>query len=138
MLMLIALLVGALLAAGVWLLLGRHLVRVVLGVVVLGHGANLLVFAMGRMGTIAPLVPAGATAPPAEHADPLPQALVLTAIVIGLGVQAFALALVRRVWSSWGVADGDDLTDADGLVPPAEQPAAERRPAVAEKLREVA
>jgi multicomponent Na+:H+ antiporter subunit C len=99
---LLAVVVAGLYAAGFYLLLRRSLVKVVLGLALLGHGANLLIFtAAGIVRGGAPLVPpdghAGHT-----FADPLPQALILTAIVIGFGVLAFALVLFRRVWQNTG------------------------------------
>jgi multicomponent Na+:H+ antiporter subunit C len=89
------------------MLLRRSIVKLVVGLILLGHAANLLIFLMGRLtpgGT--PLIPEGALRPIEPFADPLPQALVLTAIVIGFGLQAFALVLVRRLYQS---AQTDDL-----------------------------
>lgn len=86
--------VGVLYGSGVYLMLQRNLTRIVLGLAVLGHGANLLLLmAGGRAGT-APLVGEPAVA----HADPLPQALALTAIVITFGVSAYLLMLAYRSW----------------------------------------
>lgn len=97
----LALCVGVLFACGVYLLLRRSALRVVLGLVLLSHAANLLIFAAGRsvanvQRVAAPLVEPGSLAPPQPHADPLPQALVLTAIVISFGVLAFVIAMVSR------------------------------------------
>jgi multicomponent Na+:H+ antiporter subunit C len=107
---LLALVIGGLFAAGVYMLLRRSLVKLVVGLILLGHGANLLIFLMGRLtpGQV-PLVPAGATQPVEPFADPLPQALVLTAIVIGFGLQAFALVLVRRLYQAVRTDDLDQL-----------------------------
>jgi multicomponent Na+:H+ antiporter subunit C len=104
---LLALIIGGLFAGGVYMLLRRSIVKLVVGLILLGHGANLLIFLMGRLtpGQV-PLVPAGETRPLEPFADPLPQALVLTAIVIGFGLQAFALVLMRRLYQ---VARTDDL-----------------------------
>jgi multicomponent Na+:H+ antiporter subunit C len=108
--LLIAIIIGGLFAGGVYMLLRRSIVKLVVGLILLGHGANLLIFLMGRLnGGQAPLIPAGATEPPAPFADPLPQALVLTAIVIGFGLQAFALVLMRRLYQSAGTDDLDQL-----------------------------
>lgn len=104
---LLALIIGGLFAGGVYMLLRRSMVKLVVGLILLGHGANLLIFLMGRLASDqAPLIPADATQPIEPFADPLPQALVLTAIVIGFGLQAFALVLVRRLYQS---ARTDDL-----------------------------
>lgn len=101
--------VGALFATGVVLLLERSLTRIVVGVVLLGNGVNLLVIATtGRAGG-APIV--GETAP-AEMTDALPQAMVLTAIVISLGLVAFLLALAHRSWQLHGHDEvQDDVED---------------------------
>ncbi len=99
--------VGGLYAAGFYLMMRRSLVKLVLGLALLGHGANLLIFTVGRLSrAVPPIVSAGATVPEAGHADPLPQALILTAIVIGFGVQAFALVLLKRTYAASG---GDDM-----------------------------
>jgi multicomponent Na+:H+ antiporter subunit C len=86
--------IGVLYAVGVWLLLQRSLSRIVIGLAVLGHGANLLLLAAGGRAGDPPL----AGADPATTADPLPQALALTAIVITFGVSAFLLAMAYRSW----------------------------------------
>jgi len=106
--------VGFLFAVGVYLLLGRSLVRMVLGLVFLGYGSTLLIFISGGVtrGSL-PLVPEGMSTPPAGAPDPLPQALVLTAIVIGFGTMAFAAVLAFRI-----LRIGSD--DADRLGPEAD------------------
>lgn len=86
--------IAVLYGVGVWLLLQRSLSRIVIGLAVLGHGANLLLLAAGGP----PGAPPVAGADPAITADPLPQALALTAIVITFGVSAFLLALAYRSW----------------------------------------
>ena len=83
-----------------------------LGLVALGHGANLLVFVAGGLRRGAPpLVAPGDVAPPVGHADPIPQALVLTAIVIGFAVVAFAAVLVVRVCQVTGTDDLDQMRE---------------------------
>jgi multicomponent Na+:H+ antiporter subunit C len=111
---LLALIIGGLFAGGIYMLLRRSIVKLVVGLILLGHGANLLIFLMGRLtpGQM-PLVPAGATQPPEPFADPLPQALVLTAIVIGFGLQAFTLVLVRRLYQSARTDDMDQLKTSE-------------------------
>ena len=90
---LLALIIAGLFAGGVYMLLRRSLVKLVVGLILLGHGVNLLIFLTGRLTPgQAPLIPAGATQLTGPFADPLPQALVLTAIVIGFGLQAVAIA----------------------------------------------
>ena len=102
--------VGLLYAGGLYLMMGRSLVKLIFGLALLGHAANLLIFASGRLSAGAPpLVAADAAALAATVADPVPQALVLTAIVIGFGVQAFALVLLRSAWIAIGADDLDSL-----------------------------
>ena len=88
-------LIGGLYAAGVYLLLDRSLTRVLLGFLLLGNATNLLLLSTGGPGGLAPIL---GYAEPDEMSDPLPQALVLTAIVITFGVSAFLLALIHRSW----------------------------------------
>ncbi|MBC7590142.1 MAG: Na(+)/H(+) antiporter subunit C [Salinibacterium sp.] len=97
---------AALYASGIYLLLERSLTRVLLGFLLVGNATNLLILIMaGRAGT-APIVTDGVT--PEEMTDPLPQALILTAIVITFSISAFLLALIYR---SWRLARQDDLED---------------------------
>src|SRR5690625_1182898 len=88
--MTLAVIVGVLFAAGVYLVLERSLTRVLLGTVLMGNGANLLILMAGGAAGGPPLV--GVT-PEGEMSDPLPQAMILTAIVITLGMTAFLLAM---------------------------------------------
>ena len=90
----LALTIGVLYTAGVWRLLQRSLSRIVIGLAVIGHGANLLLLAAGGPAGEPPI----AGADPAITADPLPQALALTAIVITFGVSAFLLSMAYRNW----------------------------------------
>ncbi len=89
---------------GTYLLLQRKLSRIIIGIGLLGHGANVLFVNAGRRGR-APLVGSG---DPQGFADPMPQALVLTAIVISFGVTALLLALAYR---SWVLTDDDEVAD---------------------------
>ena len=102
----LAIVSGALYAAGVYMLLRRSIVKLVIGLVLLGHATNVLIFSLGRVtrGAV-PIVAEGAEVLPAGAADPLPQALILTAIVIGFGLQAFVLMLVRALWAKIGTDD---------------------------------
>ena len=115
--LLLALLVGVLFAAGVYLILQRHLLRIIFGLILLGNAVNLLVFTVGRAARMPPpLIPEGMTVPPEATANPLPQALVLTAIVISFGLVAFALVLAYRAYATLGTTDTDALETA--AVPP--------------------
>lgn len=109
-----SLLVGGLFAAASYLLLSRNAVRLVFGLFLLGHAVNLLVFfAAGITRGEPPLVPSDAAAPPAGAGDPVPQALVLTAIVIGFALTSFAAVLVRRTTGDFGTADVDAMRGSD-------------------------
>lgn len=99
----LALVVGGLYAAAIYLLLQRNLVKLLIGLGLLGNAINLLIFTAGGLtrGRAPILAPDTATLT-APYADPLPQALILTAIVIGFGVLAFALALFYRAYQTIG------------------------------------
>lgn len=86
--------IGVLFASGVYLLLERSLSRVLIGVILIGNGANLLFLVAGGAAGRPPIVGEGE----GPMSDPLPQAMVLTAIVITLGMTAFLLALAYRSW----------------------------------------
>jgi multisubunit Na+/H+ antiporter MnhC subunit len=107
--------VGALITASVYMFLARDLPRVLIGFVLLGTAANLGILAAGRVGSMTPpLVASGAQALAAGAANPLPQALILTAIVIGFGLTAFALMLVVKAYGATGTISAEDMTDAEG------------------------
>jgi multicomponent Na+:H+ antiporter subunit C len=112
----LAIVVGALFATGVYMMLRRSVVKLLVGIALLSHAANLLVFsAAGVVRGRPPIAEAGGGSLPAgATADPLPQALVLTAIVIGFGVLAFAIALAHRAHQEVGT---DDLDRLDGRAP---------------------
>lgn len=106
----LAIVVGCLYAAGVYMMLRRSLFKLILGLVLLSHGANLLIFTVGGLTRgRPPIAPLGASAPVEPSADPLPQALILTAIVIGFAVLAFSLVLFHRGYQTFGSDDPDDL-----------------------------
>jgi multicomponent Na+:H+ antiporter subunit C len=109
-----AVLVGGLYAAAVYMMLRRSMVKLLIGLVLLGHAANLLIFSAGGLVRgRPPVAPPGASAPIAPTADPLPQALVLTAIVIGFGVLAFAVSLFLRAHQATGTDDLDRFRGTD-------------------------
>ncbi|WP_270933675.1 NADH-quinone oxidoreductase subunit K [Falsiroseomonas oryzae] len=111
---LLAAAIGVLVAAAAYLLLARDLPRALLGFVLLGTAANLSIFAAGRIGTmVPPLVDQGERALAADAANPLPQALVLTAIVIGFGLAAFTLVLIRSAHDAFGTASADEMDEAE-------------------------
>jgi multicomponent Na+:H+ antiporter subunit C len=115
----VALLVGLLTAAAVYLILSRALIRIVLGIVLLGNAVNLLIFTAGRLTrAVPPIVPRGAVEPITAAANPLPQALILTAIVIGFALFAFLAVLTFRAYQA---LDADD-TDHMRIAEPPHQP----------------
>jgi multicomponent Na+:H+ antiporter subunit C len=103
-----SLVVGVLFSVAIYLLLSRNVQRVALGLIVMGNGVNLLVLTASGLpeGAIPPLLDGTEGA----HADPLPQAFILTAIVIGLGTAAFALAMAARTHRELGT---DQLQEAE-------------------------
>lgn len=103
--LLLALMVGLISAAGVWLVLRPRTFSIVLGLTLIGYGVNILILLSGRLGAAAPPI---ALKGVLGLADPLPQALVLTAIVIGFGMVAFLVALALRAIGE----TGDDRVDA--------------------------
>lgn len=107
MTLVLALAVGLLYAVGTYLLLQRSLTRIIIGLGLMGHGANLLLLMAGGLPGVPPLI-GGDGRPPAGAADPLPQALALTAIVITFGITAFLLALAYR---SWTLTHDDEVED---------------------------
>jgi multicomponent Na+:H+ antiporter subunit C len=107
--LLMALVIGVIFAAGTYLILARSLVRVVFGTVLLTHGVLLMLLTMshqltpGERGLPAVLFGDG------PFADPLPQALILTAIVIGFAVTAFVIVLAYRTYQELGTDDLEEL-----------------------------
>ena len=111
---LIALVTGTMVAVGVYLLLQRDLVRKIIGVVVLSNSIHLLIFAMGRLTRAAsPLIPPGQKYPPEGIANPLSQALILTAIVISFGLLAFTLVLVYRNFAANQTVESDEVRTSE-------------------------
>lgn len=107
--LILVLAVGAFVTAGVYLLLERSLTRVLLGFILIGNGVNIMFLIAGGRAGGAPII--GLT-PENEMADPLPQAMVLTAIVITLGLTAFVVAMAYRSWQIHGHDEvQDDLED---------------------------
>ena len=111
---LLAFVVGALYAAALYMIMRRSIVKLIIGLGLLGHAANLLIFTVGRLTPgYPPVIPEDSTHLTQPFADPLPQALILTAIVIGFGVQAFATVLVKRAYQTVGTDDFDQMRSTD-------------------------
>ena len=110
----LALGIGALAGSGVWLILRPRTFQVIVGLTLLSYAVNLFIIAMGRLRTGAPpVLPTRATGDPSLHADPLPQALVLTAIVISFATTALFLVVLL---ASRGLTGTDHV---DGREPEA-------------------
>ncbi len=113
---LIAILTGTLFAGGIYCLLRRSLMKIVIGIMLLSQGGNLLVLAVGGLVPLKPVFALSDTkVPPAGYADPLPQALVLTAIVIGFGLVIFTIALLLRAYDAVGSDDMNAFNQTDKI-----------------------
>lgn len=107
--LLLIILIGVMYASGIYMLLRRSMVKLLIGVALLGNGANILIFLLGRITKGKPPVIEEASKVFTDiYADPIPQALILTAIVISFGLQAFAIVLLKRVYV---LVNSDDLDD---------------------------
>ncbi len=111
---LVAVLVGVLMAATVYLMLSRSFLRFIFGLVLLSHAANLVIFASGGMTRARPpLIAPGESLPLPASANPLPQALMLTAIVISFSLLTFALVLAFRTYQELETMDTDRMRAAE-------------------------
>ncbi|MFC5788514.1 NADH-quinone oxidoreductase subunit K [Agromyces tardus] len=118
----LVLLMAVLFGSGVAVMLERSLTRVLIGFLLVGNGVNLLIYLMSGTPGLAPILGEGVDE--SAISDPLPQAFILTAIVINLGITAFMLALIYRSWwlAQLG-AKGDLVDDEAELVEDAEEAA---------------
>ncbi len=108
----VALAIGVMAGAGIWLLLRPRTFQVVLGLAFLSYATNLFIVSMGRLRVGAEVfVPAGVIPNPADYADPLPQALVLTAIVISFAMTALILVVLLAARGLTGTdhVDGEEV-----------------------------
>ncbi|MCB2147251.1 MAG: NADH-quinone oxidoreductase subunit K [Deltaproteobacteria bacterium] len=110
----LALLTGTMVAGSVFLMLGKNLVRFIFGLMLASNAVNLLIFAAGRPDTSRPpLIPQGSLQPVAAVANSLPQALILTAIVIGFALLAFIFILFLRAYQQLGTVDTEAMTNSE-------------------------
>jgi len=107
-------LIGIFFAVSVYLLLNKNLVRVLFGIMLIGTSINLLIITVGRLTFNAP--PFVSDKASNTIANALPQALILTAIVIGFGVMTYALILITRAWQETGTMNADRMRAAEKLV----------------------
>jgi multicomponent Na+:H+ antiporter subunit C len=95
-------------------MLSKHVIRILLGVAIFGNAVNLLIFTTGRvMREVAAIIPQGGDQPTGLVANPLPQALILTAIVISFSFFAFLLVLAYRAYQELGTDDTDGMRVAE-------------------------
>ena len=107
-------LVGIFFAAALYLMMSKHIVRVLLGIVILGNAVNLLLFTSGRLTReVPPIIAEGSDTLAAAAANPLPQALILTAIVISFSFFCFLLVLTYRAYQDLGTDDTDEMRVAE-------------------------
>lgn len=108
--LLFVILIGVLYSAGIYFMLRRSMVRLLLGILILGNATNLLIFLLGTITKGAPpVINQNLENFENVYADPVPQALILTAIVISFGLTSFAIVLLKRVYAMIGTDDLDDL-----------------------------
>lgn len=112
--LILVLLVGILYSAGIYLMLRRSMVKLLLGLLLLGNGANMLIFLVGGLTKgKPPIIGEDEVTFMDAYADPVPQALILTAIVISFALTAFAIILLKRVYETTGSDDLDSLNIQD-------------------------
>lgn len=109
----LAILVGALYTAGIYMILRRSILKFIIGIIFMSNATNLLVFMASGIIPGKPAFISGTSIRAEDVADPLPQALVLTAIVIGFGVVVFTLALKYKFFQVTGTDDLDQLKRTD-------------------------
>ena len=118
-----AILVGVMVTASVYLILDRNLIRFIFGLVLVGNAINLMIFTVGRLDSRRPpLIPVDETTAVQEiFANALPQALILTAIVIGFALLSFVFVLFYRAYQELGTVDTELMriaeTDANHQLP---------------------
>ncbi len=118
----LSVLAGCFFGVAIYLMLSRHLIRILLGVAILGNAANLLIFTAGRLTRdVPPIIGPSGVALAGDIANPLPQALILTAIVISFSIFAFLLVLGFRAYQVLGTDDTEEMRVAEpvaNLPPP--------------------
>lgn len=111
---LFAIVVGIFFASAIYLMLSKFIVRILLGVAILGNAVNLLLFTSGRLTReVPPIITEGLDALPPGTANPLPQALILTAIVISFSFFAFLLVLTYRAYQDLKTDNTDEMRVAE-------------------------
>ncbi len=112
--LLLVFLVGLFYTSGIYMLLRKSMVKLLIGLILLGNGTNMLIFLMGNLSKgRPPIIGENHSVFIGTYADPVPQALILTAIVISFGIQAFAIILLKKVYASTGSDNLDTLNIDD-------------------------
>lgn len=110
---LLIIIIGLLYASGIYMMLRRSLVKLIIGLILISHGVNMLIFLVG--GIVKgnpPIIGESVKIITDIYADPIPQALILTAIVISFGLQSFAIVLIKRTYKVVKTDDLDELNPA--------------------------
>ncbi|HPS65254.1 MAG TPA: NADH-quinone oxidoreductase subunit K [Ignavibacteria bacterium] len=103
-----------LLTSGFYMILRRSLVKLIIGVALLSHAANLIIFTSATLTRFnPPLIPQNLGEVPAPYADPIPQALILTSIVISFALTAFSVILIKKIYLTTGSEDTDAVNGSD-------------------------
>lgn len=112
--LLLPFMIGTLFSVSLYFMLHRHLFKLILGLILFGLATNLFLFLVSGItaGGVA-IIQNDKDVAEAPYPDPVPQALLLTAIVIGFGIQAFSIVLIRRVYQAFGSNNLDDLNNTD-------------------------
>lgn len=105
--------IGVMAGAAAWLLMSRNVLRMVLGLLLLGNAANLTIFVAGRLSSSLPPLIAADQTTIAVSANPLPQALILTAIVISFSLVAFTVVLLHKAHQRLHITDTDTMREAE-------------------------
>ena len=113
--LILSLLLGILFASSVFLMFQKSFFKLIIGVILFGYATVFFLFSIGGITKNAPPVLSENEVPVDRMADPLPQALTLTAIVISIGVQLFVIVLLKKVYENVGTEDLDDLNTTDRL-----------------------
>lgn len=107
--------IGVMAGAAAYLLMSRNVLRMVLGLLLLGNAANLTIFVAGRMSSSLPPLITGGQTTIAVSANPLPQALILTAIVISFSLVAFAVVLLHKAHQRLHIVDTEEMREAEPI-----------------------
>mgnify|MGYP006266116555 CR=1 FL=1 len=113
--LIVALIIGILFAASLFLMLQKSFFKLIIGVILFGYATIFFLFTVGGTTRNAPPLITSPEAAIEGLADPLPQALTLTAIVISIGVQLFVIILLKKVYEEVGTEDLDDLNTTDSI-----------------------